>query len=107
MKDTLKNLSDIIARANDAFYSKNTNIDTIMGIMDKKLRKQGMQADAITLDCIALDKKIVFLLHDDKPNMVNITLGNKSGNIYSSSEYTLNQISEACIIEIMEANFIL
>ena len=105
MKSKLQNLSEIVARANDVFYSKFDNIDTLMGIMDKTLRNQGMKADAITIDCIALDKKIVILLHDDKPDVVNIALGNKEGDIYSSSEYELVQISEAVIVEIMEANF--
>ena len=88
------------------FYSKFDNIDTSIGIMDKTLRYQGMKADAITIYCIALDKKIVILIHDDKPDVVNIALGNKEGDIYSSSEYELIKISEAVIVEIMEANFI-
>lgn len=86
MKSKLQNLSEIVARANDVFYSKFDNIDTIMGITDKTVRNQGMKADAITIDCIALDKKIVILIHDDKPDVVNIALGNKEGDIYSSSE---------------------
>jgi len=73
--------------------------------MDKTLRNQGMKADAITIDCIALDKKIVILIHDDKPDVVNIALGNKEGDIYSSSEYELVKISEAVIVGIMEVNF--
>lgn len=105
MKSKLKNLSEIVARANDLFYSKFDKIDTIMGIMDKTLRKQGMQADAITIDCITLDKKIVLLLHDNKPDMVDIALGNKEGSIYSSKEYELTTISETVILGIMEMNF--
>jgi len=77
-----------------------------MGIMDKSLRNKSLKADAITIDCIALDKKIVILIHDDKPDVVDITLGNKEGDIYSSSEYELVKISEAVIVEIMEINFI-
>jgi len=107
MKRKLQNLSEIVARASDLFYSKFDNIDTLMGIMDKTLRNQGMKADAITIDCIALDKKIVILLHDDKPDVVNIALGNKEGELYSSSEHELVKISETIIVEIMEANFIL
>ncbi|MDH5357577.1 MAG: hypothetical protein OEW63_03000, partial [Gammaproteobacteria bacterium] len=102
----LQNLSEIVARANDAFYSKFDNVDTLMGVMDKALRNQGIKADAITIDCIALDKKIVILLHDDKPDAVDIALGNKEGDIYSSSEYELIKISEAVIVGIMESNFI-
>jgi hypothetical protein len=107
MKDTLKKLSEIIAKANDLFYSQFDNIDTLIGIMDKNLRNQGMKADAITIDCIALNKKIVFLLYDDNPEVVNIALGNKDGDIYSSSEYMLNEISETVIVKIMKDNFIL
>jgi len=106
MNSKLQDLSEIVARANDVFYSKFDNIDTLMGIMDKTLRNQGIKADAITIDCIALDKKIVILLHDDKPDVANIALGNKEGDIYSSSEYELVKISEAVIAEIMEVNFI-
>jgi hypothetical protein len=106
MKSKLQNLSEIVARANDVFYSKVDNIDTLMGIMGKTLRNRGMKADAITIDCIALDKKIVILLQDDKPDVVDIALGNKEGDIYSSSEYELAKLSEAVIVEIMEANFI-
>ncbi len=106
MKSTLKSLSEIVAQANDLFYSKFDNIDTLMGIMDKTLRKQGMKADAITIDCIALNKKIVILIHDDKPSVISIALGNKDGDIYSSSEYMLSEISATVIVGIMEVNFI-
>ena len=44
MKSKLQNLSEIVARANDVFYSKFDNIDTLMGIMDRTLRNQGMKA---------------------------------------------------------------
>ena len=106
MKSKLKNLSEIIARANDLFYKKHNNIHILMGIMDKALRNQGMKADAVTIDCIAQDKRIVILIHDHKPDLVDIALGNKEGDIFSSSEYELNKISEAFIVEMMEANFV-
>ena len=107
MKSTLKNLSEIVAKASDLFYVKFDDIDTVMGIMDKNLRNQGIEADAITIDCNALDKKIVILIHDDKPNVVSIALGNKEGDIYSSCEYVLSEISETVIVEMMQVNFIL
>lgn len=106
MKKLLKDLSEIVASANDAFYEKFTHIDTLMGLMDKALRNQGINADAITIDCIPLDKKIVMLIHDDKPDVLTIALGNKEGDIFSSSEYTINEVSETAIVDIMEAYFI-
>ena len=106
MKSTLKNLSEIVAKANDLFYDKFDNINTLMGIIDKALRKQGIQADAVTIDCIALKKKIVLVLHDAKPDAVEIALGNKEGDIHSSFEHPMSEISEDFIMEILEKNFI-
>ena len=105
MKSTLKNLSEIVAQANDLFYSKHEDVDTLMGIMDKTLRKQGMNADAVTIDCIAQNKKIVFVIYDEKPNIVEVALGNKAGDIFSSSQYALNELSVSVVVGIMEMNF--
>jgi hypothetical protein len=106
MNNNLKIMSDIFAKASDLFYNKFDNVDTLMGLMDKNLRNQGMKADAITIDCISQNKKIVALIYDEKPDVVKIALGNKEGDIYSSSDYVLNELSEAVILGIMETNFI-
>lgn len=106
MNSKLKALSEVVARANDVFYNKFENINTLMGIIDKTLRNQGVNADAITIDCVALNKKIVIVIHDDKPDVVDIVLGNKEGDIHSSSERELSEMSEAVIVKIMEANFV-
>jgi hypothetical protein len=105
MNTVLNNFSEIVAKANDLFYSKFEKLDTLMGIMDKSLRNKGMRADAITIDCVILNKKIVFLLHDDKPEFVKVTLGNKEGDIYSSSEYELAKLSQEVVLEVMETYF--
>jgi hypothetical protein len=105
MNTVLNNFSEIVAKANDLFYSKFEKLDTLMGIMDKSLRNKGMRADAITIDCVILNKKIVFLLHDDKPDFVNVTLGNKEGDIYASSEYELTKLSQEMVLEVMETYF--
>jgi hypothetical protein len=106
MKETLKKLSEIVAQANDIFYERNKSVDTLMGIMDKTLRKQGMQADAITIDCIASNKKIVLVLHDSKPDLVDIALGDKAGVVDSASEYLLKDVTITQIIAMMEENFL-
>jgi hypothetical protein len=105
MRESLKTLSEIIAEANDMFYEKNKTLDTVIGIMDKTLRKQGMEADAISIECIPLNKKIVFLLHDEKPKHVDIAFGNKAGYIFSSSQYVLKELSVVCIVEFMADYF--
>jgi hypothetical protein len=106
MNNRLKSISEIVAKASDLFSSKFDKVDTLMGIMDKTLRNQGMKADAITIDCISKKKKIVVLIHDDKPDVVEVALGNKEGDIYSSSEYVMDELSETIIFGLMETNFI-
>ncbi len=106
MSPTLKKLSEIVANASDTFHSKHHRIDTLLGIMDKNLRNQGIPADAITIDCIMQDKKIVILIHDNKPDVVDIALGNKNGDIFSSSEHAIATLSDSKIVAIMEENFI-
>ncbi|MEW6997373.1 hypothetical protein AADZ86_06695 [Colwelliaceae bacterium BS250] len=106
MKPVLNSLSEIVAQANDNFYNNHKSINIIMGIMDKNLRKQGMNADAITIDCVAKNKKIVFLLHDSKPTKVDVALGNKEGDISSSAEYDLASMTVASVEAIFATTFL-
>ena len=106
MKEALCHLADIVAKANDRFFVLHPNVKTLMGIMDKTLRKQGMQADAVTLDCISLDKKMVMLIHDHKPNNIDVALGNKAGEIASRCQYHRNELCETVMLAIMEDTFI-
>jgi hypothetical protein len=76
-----------------------------MGIMDETLRKQGIKADAITIDCIAVNKKIVLVVHDSKPDAVDIALGNKDGVIESSSSHRCADINEHFLLTLMKITF--
>ena len=107
MNEATNQLAEVVAKANDIFYSKYAHLDTLMGIMDQSLRKQGMKADVITLDCVNQDKKIVFLIHDDSPELVRVALGNKAGEIFSSSQYDTNTLCETAVLSIMQAHFVI
>ncbi len=106
MQGTLKSFSEHVAKANDLFCERYSTLDTIMGIMDKTLRKQGIEADAITIDCITINKKIVFVLHDIKPEFVDVALGNKEGTISNSSTHKLTDMHVEEIFLLMEKNFL-
>lgn len=106
MTPTLKNLSEIVAHANDALYAQHQNVSTVMGIIDQSLRKQGLAADAITVDCLSLDLKIVIFIRDDRPDTVDIALGNKAGDIHSCTTHAISDISEAFMLQLMQASFV-
>ncbi|WP_286266681.1 hypothetical protein [Thalassotalea atypica] len=106
MTPALNELAEVIAKANDLFTQRHQKVDTVIGIMDKVLRKQGMAADAVTIDAVALNKKIVFLLRDAEPDVVEVALGNKDGDIYSSEKQDTAVLTPESIVIIMESNFI-
>lgn len=101
-----KAISEMMARANDRFCEKHTSMDIVLGIIDKALRRQGMQADALSFDCVPLKKKMVFLLHDDKALTIDIALGNAQGEIFSSFQQQIELLSEQYFFDLMEEYFI-
>tara|TARA_B110001452_G_C14914504_1_gene319690 strand:- start:200 stop:526 length:327 start_codon:yes stop_codon:yes gene_type:complete len=106
MTPKLDAFAEVVAKANDQLMAKHTNINTLMGIIDKALRAQGMAADAITVDAPSLDKKIVFLLPDEVDGMVEVALGDKSGAINSKSQYALKTLDIDETLSIMTKYFI-
>ena len=106
MKEPLNTVAETVATANDKFFELHKNIDTLVGIMDKALRSQGIPADAVTIDCAAADKKVVFLLHDEQPNSVEVAFGNKEGDMSATSKHPLNELTVEKVIELMQQHLI-
>lgn len=106
MKEPLNSIAEITAKANDIFCDQHTQIGTIIGIIDKMLRKQGMNSDAVTIDCPSLDKKIVFMMHDEKPETIDLAFGNKAGDVFSSETIALSTLTTEKIVEIMTEQFL-
>lgn len=106
MTPKLKHLSEIIATANDTFFNLYTNINTSIGIMDKVLRQQGMNSDAVIINCITNSKKIVFLLHDEKPETVDVALGNNDGDVETSKQYKTSELSVEQTLAIMKEHLV-
>lgn len=106
MREPLKSVSEIVAKANDIFFERHQWINTVIGIMDKTLRNQGMATDAITIDCVAQDKKMVLLLHDKTPTTINVALGNKAGEVFSSIELAIDKLSVEQVVGLLEMNFV-
>lgn len=106
MTPKLSNFAEIIAKANDQFMDKHKLVNTLMGIIDKALRNQGIPADAITIDAVELDKKIVFLLPDALPEAVEVALGNRLGDINKKFQFKLDELDIETVITIFENYFL-
>jgi hypothetical protein len=105
MTPKLSSFAELVATANDQFMDENKLVDVLMGIIDKALRAQGMTADAITLDAVELNKKIVFLLPDNS-NSVEVALGNKAGDIFEKQHYELAKLSVDELVSLMKSYFL-
>ncbi|REL35912.1 hypothetical protein [Thalassotalea euphylliae] len=105
MSPKLSAFAEVIAKANDALMAKHQRLDTLMGIIDKTLRQQGMAADAITIDAPSLDKKIVFLLPDIEPEQVEVAYGNKAGDIHRKERVAIVSLDIEQAQSMMESYF--
>lgn len=111
MKPKLNDFAELVAKANDKFMAAHKEIDskpfdTLMGIIDKALRNQGMMADAVTLDAVVLNKKLVFLLPDIDPDLVEVAFGNKHGDIFEKQRHSLSGLDVDAIYRIIEQYFL-
>ncbi len=76
MKANTQKLYELTVEANDLFIQANSQISTSVGLMDKALRKKGIQADAVTVDAIVSKNRLIFVLLDADTTTVGVGIGN-------------------------------
>ena len=64
-------LSDIAAAAQQQIQANFPHLDPIIGV-SHNLRKSGFNADTMTIDNQKTDKRILIILHDDKPDSADV-----------------------------------
>lgn len=70
-------LCDLAQLAQAQIQQSTQGIDPIVAI-NHGLRKSGFAADALTITNAKTDKRILFILHDDKPDTVDYEFGKAS-----------------------------
>lgn len=66
----LKQLCNIVTDAHTRFQQDVADIDPIVGV-NQSMRKSGIPADAMTIDCLKNQKRILLILHDDQPDSIS------------------------------------
>ena len=69
----LLSLSDIASQAHEKIQQDFENINPVIGVM-QGMRKMGIPADVMTIDCLASHKRILVVLHDDFPEIIRYQL---------------------------------
>lgn len=69
-------LSDIATETQAAIQHDFTDINPVVGV-NQSMRTRGVPADAMTIDCLRTQKRIILILHDDHPGVVNYQFSKK------------------------------
>lgn len=65
----LLSLSDIASRAHEKIQQDFENINPVIGVM-QGMRKMGIPADVLSIDCLGTKKRILLVLHDELPDVI-------------------------------------
>lgn len=65
----LATLSDIATEAHARIQQDFKDINPVVGV-SRNMRKSGIPADAMTIDCLKTGKRIILILHDNEPAII-------------------------------------
>ena len=65
----LELLSDFVTEAHTQIQKDFSDINPIVGV-SRGMRSVGIPADAMTIDCLKTGKRIIIILHDENPEIL-------------------------------------
>lgn len=65
----LLTFSDIASEAHAKIQQDFADINPVIGVM-QGMRKMGIPADVLTIDCLPSKKRILIVLHDEHPGLI-------------------------------------
>ena len=68
--ELLKAFSDTVTDAHTRIQADYELIDPVVGV-SRNMRKNGVPADAMTIDCLKTKKRIIIILHDHQPDLIH------------------------------------
>lgn len=76
-KKILEIVSDFASEAHANIQKDFVNINPVIGL-NLGMRNVGIPADAITIDCLKTGKRIIIVLHDQQPDVVQYQFSYKA-----------------------------
>lgn len=70
----LKTVSNFASEAHAKIQQDFSDLDPIIGL-NQQMRKTGIPADILTIDCIRSNKRIIMILKDDQPDTLSYQFG--------------------------------
>lgn len=72
--DQLKEISDRITNAHTRIQQDFAHINPVVGV-NRQMRNAGIPADAMTIDCLKTNKRILVVFHDGQPELAYFQFG--------------------------------
>ena len=96
---------ELVTQAHANIQENYTDIDPVVSV-NTQMRKRGVPADAMTIDCLKTGKRILLIFHDDQPDVVSYQFCLKDKDPYEEFEsITLEQVTAQKLYDWMAFNF--
>jgi len=66
----LEKIWELASEAHTSIQRDFSDMDPLIGV-SQNMRKQGIPADVMTIDCLRTRKRIILILHDKQPDIVS------------------------------------
>lgn len=89
-EDPLKSLSDMASEAHARIQAAHQSINPVIGVR-RGMRDVGIPADAMTIDCLRTQRRIMLILHDGEPGTLLyrfVTIDEEAGDDFQRIELT-------------------
>ena len=105
MTAQLQLLCDRATEAHERVQLKHADIDPVVGVHNK-MRDAGFAADVMTIDCLKSGKRIILILHDDQPEVLNYQFSFKEQDPAEQYEQlAFNELTVTIMYEWMSSYF--
>ncbi len=91
-KEPILMLADIASEAHARIQQDFLHIDPVIGV-SRSMRKSGIPADAMTIDCLKTGKRIIIILHDKEADIIRYQFSYKDKD--PGSEYEVMSLNDA------------
>ncbi len=97
MNEPLERLSDLATEAHTRIQIDFENINPVIGV-SRKMRSAGIPADAMTIDCLKTGKRIILILHDAQPDILQFQFSYKNKD--PSNDFEMIEFAKLTAVQI-------
>ncbi|BBB26159.1 hypothetical protein [Amphritea japonica] len=103
----LHKLCDIVTDAHTSFQVEIADIDPIVGV-SQNMRANGVPADALTIDCLKNDRRIILILHDAHPDVINYQFAWRNKDPENGfTEVSFDEVTADKVLDWMKSYFVI